>query len=747
MKPIAFSYAVTCYVRYAVEATVPPEVVAEAKKPVSFGLVMTMPFEDYSASKDAYDAQLIAELSSAVTIPQELVHIKFSEAGRGGVVFGISFYMEPRCLQNLGNEVELLSFGINTKEGCNLVAPVEYMNELQVQLSDSKSALFYRSDLDLLLKVGGRMVPSIICFMILLQLRFNHYNGLESKPCLNATSSQNARKLRQLCSSKPTMTCDGIWAQNLDIYCKHFVFVMDVWHLGFLAFICLAECVVGVSDSKTPEYFELYFDQALDHFDASSRQSWPERYLLQNASWDGRMKGLPEGCKGPILLYAGNEGSIEDFWDGNGFMIDVLAPRWGGLLVFPEQRFYGRSLPCGNASLEPDCLRYLSTAQVLEDYVELVRVLRAELPGAANCPVIAFGGSYGGTLAALLRATRPAVFAGALAASSELGYYDLKSWAGHGVDGFAFEDVVLQTFSQQPDGSHDCIAAITDAQDSIKSWLHGANGENPGRLSALSTAFGVCAANALGSAEDRAALFTYALEGLPQQDYPYAIGPLPGHPVRAVCQQLVHARAFGEKTEGIAGFEGMPSLVKAAAAVTRLAMGFANSSSCIPEQGPGGPGNTPGDGPGPDAWGWQSCTEALHSFSARGLRNYTFDYQTSEALCAKIWNHTAVLDTGLIASRFGGFDLADGSSGVQRIIWSHGTLDPWHGWFRKMKEPPSVSQIYHILMRDAAHHLDLKTPNLSDPPDVTRARAREMAIIEGWILEAGQASIDEHFLI
>ena len=65
---------------------------------------------------------------------------------------------------------------------------------------------------------------------------------------------------------------------------------------------------------------------------------------------DGR--SVFRSVSGPILLYTGNEGSIEAFWDANGFMTDVLAPQFGALLLFPEERYYGLSLPFGS-----DCSR------------------------------------------------------------------------------------------------------------------------------------------------------------------------------------------------------------------------------------------------------------------------------------------------------------------------------------------------------------------------------------------------------
>ena len=67
--------------------------------------------------------------------------------------------------------------------------------------------------------------------------------------------------------------------------------------------------------------------------------------------------------------------------------------------------------------------------------VELMAHLKSTLgPDAANCPVVAFGGSFGGTLTTFLRATHPDVVVGGLAASAPIGYYDKEGWAAHGVD-------------------------------------------------------------------------------------------------------------------------------------------------------------------------------------------------------------------------------------------------------------------------------------------------------------------------
>lgn len=50
---------------------------------------------------------------------------------------------------------------------------------------------------------------------------------------------------------------------------------------------------------------------------------------------------------------------------------------------------------------------YLSSEQALADFVTLIDLIKSTVPGAAHSPVVAFGGSYGGMLAAWLRMKYP----------------------------------------------------------------------------------------------------------------------------------------------------------------------------------------------------------------------------------------------------------------------------------------------------------------------------------------------------
>jgi lysosomal Pro-X carboxypeptidase len=72
------------------------------------------------------------------------------------------------------------------------------------------------------------------------------------------------------------------------------------------------------------------------------------------------------------------------------------------------------------------CMNYLTSEQALADYAYLVYYLKASLH-AENNPVIGFGGSYGGMLAAWGRFKYPNAFDGVISASAPI-------WSFPGMD-------------------------------------------------------------------------------------------------------------------------------------------------------------------------------------------------------------------------------------------------------------------------------------------------------------------------
>ena len=141
-------------------------------------------------------------------------------------------------------------------------------------------------------------------------------------------------------------------------------------------------------------------------------------------------------------------------------------------------------------------------------------------------------------------------------------------------------------------------------------------------------------------------------------DYPYPVSTRPAWPVNASCAALVAALEGVEASGG-----GSAHLLAAAANVTQMALGYGAYAANDDDDGSGGggcfptlasgPGGIPGDGPGPDAWGYQSCTETLHEFSSRGaLRTYAFDFDVSgTSPCAAVYGSAVSPDPRLLARR------------------------------------------------------------------------------------------------
>lgn len=126
---------------------------------------------------------------------------------------------------------------------------------------------------------------------------------------------------------------------------------------------------------------------------------------------------------GPVLLYTGNEGPIEAFYENTGIVFE-WAHQLGALVVFVEHRYYGESLPFGNASFAIENLRYLTIQQALEDFAQIVETLQEQygMTGDKAVPWIAVGGSYGGMLSAWMRVRYPWLISGAIASSAPIKY-------------------------------------------------------------------------------------------------------------------------------------------------------------------------------------------------------------------------------------------------------------------------------------------------------------------------------------
>mmetsp|Transcript_59726 Transcript_59726/g.82932 ORF Transcript_59726/g.82932 Transcript_59726/m.82932 type:complete len:127 (+) Transcript_59726:332-712(+) len=120
------------------------------------------------------------------------------------------------------------------------------------------------------------------------------------------------------------------------------------------------------------------------------------------------------------------------FYNNSGFLNNYLAEKYSALVVYMEHRYYGKSWPYGDEkeSYKPENLIHLTSIQALHDYIDFLQYLKSDIYKCPTCPIIAFGGSYGGMLAAWIRMKFPNVIDGSMALSAPIVYFmnreDLK---------------------------------------------------------------------------------------------------------------------------------------------------------------------------------------------------------------------------------------------------------------------------------------------------------------------------------
>ncbi|CAI5447336.1 unnamed protein product [Caenorhabditis angaria] len=463
------------------------------------------------------------------------------------------------------------------------------------------------------------------------------------------------------------------------------------------------------SSESQYKYREEYVKVPIDHFTYRTDFEFNLRYLINTDSFK---KG------GPILLYTGNEGKIEDFAENTGFMFD-LAPELNAAVVFVEHRFYGKSKPFGNEIYSTiENLGYLSTSQALADFALTVQHLKngKTIPGAdKNTPVIAFGGSLGGMLAAWFRIKYPHIVDGAIASSAPVVVYP---------DSNATESAMIETRAFVDSG---CNRKAIE-----RSWkiLDKLAKTKAGRTK-LNKIFRLDPKKSLLLKEKDVEALKGFIDGtmfsMSMVNYPYPnsfLSKLPGWPLKQVCKKIRKIEPSDEKT-----MEQLYSIVNLYHNYTGDKAHFCvNSENC---------GGSSEDDLG---WPFQACTEVILPMCSKGPPNDFFwktcpvsmkkRFEGCNSTFGSIGYTKRMLRPNSLALNYGSSKFSTATN----IIFSNGYLDPWsaYGYSKKnvLKGP-----IKSIILKTGAHHYDLRGADKLDTKEVKQVRIFEKNEIKKWIKE------------
>ena len=441
----------------------------------------------------------------------------------------------------------------------------------------------------------------------------------------------------------------------------------------------------------------VFVDQILDHFnlDSSSElHTFSQRLLINTDHWK------PNGA---VFFYTGNEGDIELFAENTGFIFEI-APAFDAAVVFAEHRYYGKSLPFGNESLNDwTHTRFLTSEQAMADFVENVKWLKLNYLKSASAPVITFGGSYGGMLAAWMRMKYPSLIQGAIAASAPVWMFP-----GMAKDQSKPYQIITESFGND---YANCPGKIS------KSWdvINDLGKTRAGRLK-LHQVFHTCSPELdIDGVQKLIDWLSEMYFDMAMVNYPYPtsfLAELPAWPVKEFCKRA----------------NGSDDTLRSIALGTQVYLNYTGKAECLDLNA------DPAPGLGTLSWAFQACTENILPISSDKDKDMfpscEFDLDEYVKECRKEWGTEP--RPYWLKYIFGGLDGFD-FSGYSRIFFSNGKLDPWSaGGTDLVDESFCLQDCPNVVIADGAHHLDIRASDPADPDSVKEARKQEVDAIKRW---------------
>lgn len=445
---------------------------------------------------------------------------------------------------------------------------------------------------------------------------------------------------------------------------------------------------------------ERYLTQPLNHDDKLNPRTLQQRYF-----W---FKAPNPKASTIIFFYAGNEANVENYVKSCGLMHEN-ALEFNAAMVFAEHRFWGKSQP----RTARQSLGFAGPDQAIQDYLALLRYIQRTEHGSfafgKRVRVIAFGGSYGGMLAAWMRLKHPSVIAAAVASSAPILAFPSDKTGFYGDGGAAYWNVVTRVFKPCANSVHSALLQLNHTR-------------------ALQD-LGVCSNGKSPTQQDLLMWVGYALETLAMGDYHFASdyitgSELPARPAKLACDRLLQAQ-----------YRGASPL-----AAVREAVGVFYNTSAHPQtcyEVPHRYNASFYDGLWDQYWcRWLIPQETY--FAMRGPPNDMFlplpvDWDGIARHC-KADTKVSKMDFTAVDRWFGATSEREWETKASKIIFVNGGHDPWSAGGYHSDRNPTLPTIF---IETGAHHVDLMFAKANDPEDLVLARKQILDILRRWF------SVDE----
>lgn len=465
--------------------------------------------------------------------------------------------------------------------------------------------------------------------------------------------------------------------------------------------------------SISNEYEIENIEVKLDHFNYHDNRSFFIKCLINYKNY--------KNYDSPTFFYTGNEGNIEDFYNGSGFVTKTLAEKFGALIVFCEHRFYGDSHPFKQKHYNVDPYdikynQYLTSEQALADFSSIANILIFKKKLTKK--IIAVGGSYGGMLSAWARMKYPNVFIGSIASSAPILLFENPNEK--------FFNITSNTYLRYDDNSSysSCVMRLKRGFNKLKELID-SNNLTDKTKEFIKSSFNICQSDIklnnlkifLDSLIDSSVFYA-------QYNYPYDFTMtegvyIGGNPAKTICENTsnIDIKQSNEYSD----------ILYLTALSDKFNKDF--NLNCIDIEDK--------LDENPNLWMYQACTEMIMPIYSDGKNDMYIkniwnlkDYINK---CVYIWNGDVrpyyIFDT------FGGRNFKQEIKNYSNIIFVNGLMDPWYSGCpsKEYFDKEDFKRYVRVYEADSAHHLDLRLPNENDPSSMKQIRKELISIISDWI--------------
>eukprot|EP01119_Soliformovum_irregulare_P025979 TRINITY_DN976_c0_g1_i1.p1 TRINITY_DN976_c0_g1~~TRINITY_DN976_c0_g1_i1.p1 ORF type:complete len:478 (-),score=104.81 TRINITY_DN976_c0_g1_i1:87-1496(-) len=455
--------------------------------------------------------------------------------------------------------------------------------------------------------------------------------------------------------------------------------------------LAVVSCAFGKEYNDFPNN---WFTQTMDHFNPQDLRTWNQRYLMNQAY-------TQNPATDPIFVQIGGEGPIDDR-DVSLFQIGNYAQKYNANIFALEHRFYGQSQPFSDLSTQN--LAYLTSEQALADTADFILGMRQQYN--LSGPVVTFGCSYSGALAAWFRMKYPTVTLGSVASSAPILAV---------LDFYEYDEVVdasLSIFGTQ------CVSRISEAVSAVQSML-----QTPSGISKLETLFNTCAPLMTSlDIQNFASLLMGNFQGVVQYNDDNRNPISRTWDVTAVCNIMVNSSydaltAYAAVNAALLNAYQSPCLD---ASYNDMMVSLFNIS-------------WPNDG---RSWTYQTCAEFGYFQTTDSPRQpfgnlSPLSFYTGQ--CQSLFGNTpgnVQKNVDATNRKYGGKNLNPWTS--TNIVFVNGNVDPWHA----LGITKSVSSdLPAVFIEGGAHCSNVYPDSAADSAALIAARSQISETINAWLIQ------------